>query len=184
MDDAMKGLILSLTVAVLYGVSTMVAAHVFRPRRHLYLFVLAIPAWILSYLLLYVFTPADLFFLPQTWTASVGWVDFIYGLAVFLFICHSFVCAVFAGCSGFSISLLVAAKQSGNQTPTTDYLVAKFRVEDGGDRIYGWRVPHLEKRGYIRRNSATGGYVLTGKGCLIAQVARFAKWAMNLGEGG
>ena len=180
----MKGLIISLAVQILYGLSTMIAAHVFRPRRHLYLFVLAIPVWILGYLLLYALTPVDLFFLPQTWTASVRWVDFIYGLAVFLFFCHSFVCVVFVACSGFSISLLVAARQAGSQPATTDFLVNKFRVEDGGDRIYGWRVPHLEKRGYIRRSSATGGYLLTSKGRLIAQLARFTKWAMNLGEGG
>ena len=180
----MKGLIISVIVAALYTVTTMIAAHLFRPRRHLYLFVFAVPAWVLGYALLYTMTPGNLWFLPETWISSARLVDWIYGLAVFLFFCHSFVCAVFAGCSGFSISLLVAIAQAGSQFATTPLLVTKFRTEDGGDRIYGWRVPHLEKRGYIQRNLATGEYALTGKGRLIAEVARFAKWAMNLGEGG
>lgn len=180
----MKGLLLSLVTLTLYAVSTMLAGHFLRPKRHLYLFVFAIPIGVANFCLLYLLTPAGLGFLPDAWTTSKQLLDMAYGMAIFLFGCHSFVCVVFVACSGFSVSLLVATNVIGKEPASTEFLVSKFRMEDGRDRIYGWRVPHLEKRGYIRRDPNTGNYSLTVKGKLIAQVAEFAKRAMNLGEGG
>lgn len=180
----MKGLVLSLLTLLLYGLSTMVAGHVLRPKRHLYLFVCAIPICAIFYVLFHLFTPVDLGFLSGAWTASNQLLDLLYGLAIFLFGCHSFVCVVFVACSSFSISLLVVIRQAGTEPTTTESLVAEFQVDEERDRIYGWRVPHLEKRGYIKCDPTTGRYSLTSKGWLIAQAAWLAKRTMNLGEGG
>jgi hypothetical protein len=180
----MKGLILSVAALVLYGLLTMVAAHVLRPRRHLKLFVFAMPVGVVAYLLLYWLTPADLYFLPGGWICTNQRLDLLYGLVVFLFNCHSFICAVFVACSGFSVSLLVAIHRAGTQLLSTEDLVAMFRTADGSDRIYGWRVPHLVQRGYLRKDPESGSYTLTPKGRIIARIACYLKRMMNLKSGG
>jgi hypothetical protein len=180
----MKGLIISLAALVFYALSTMLAAHVLRPQRHLKLFVFAMPVGVMTYLLLYRFTPDDLYFLPRTWLCSNWRVDLLYGLVVFLFNCHSLVCALFGISGGFSVSLLAAIRQVGPQSLSTGELVARFRTADGSDRIYGWRVPHLVQRGYLRQDTESGNYALTAKGRVIAVAAFYLKRMMNLRSGG
>jgi hypothetical protein len=180
----MKGLLVSLVTLILYAASTIVVARLWRPRRHIYLFVLVGLAWIVGYIILYFVTPANLYFLPKAWMCSNIWLDFFYGLIVFLLNCHTFVDCVATACAGFSISLLVVILKAAGQTATTDELVAKYKLDDQTDRIYGWRVPHLERRGYIRRDPKTGHYFLTRKGRIIAVTTFCLKRMMNLGEGG
>lgn len=180
----MKGLIISLATLVCYGLSTVVAAHVWRPKRHLKLFVYTIPVGVVVYLLAYWLTPSDLYFLPGNWICSNRWVDLIYGIAVFLIGCHGFACAAFVTCNGFSVSLLVAIHEARRQSVSTQNLVARFRTADGTDSIYNWRVPHLQERNYIQINPGNGQCMLTAKGLLVARLARFLKRLMNLGKGG
>jgi hypothetical protein len=180
----MKGLIVSLVTLALYGLIVMAGAQVLRPKRHLALFLLGLLISIPAYFVLYWITPADLYFLPRGWICSMPWLDMLYGFVVFALNCHSFVDTIIAGCSGFSVSLLVAMLEMPDRQATSGVLIAKFKPADGTDLIYGWRLPHLQKRGYILMHAATGNCVLTAKGRLVARLARFLKRLMNLGEGG
>jgi hypothetical protein len=201
----MKGLLLSLFVLVLNIVSTAAVAHVLRPKRYLYLFALSALAWGVAYVILYASTPADLYFLSPRWVCTNAHLDLLYGFAVFLLNCHTFVDCFFATCGGFSVSLLMAILNPGGKSITTDALVTRFKAEPESDRsrlvpgrgpvdktlaphesdrIYAWRVPHLAKRGYIRRDEQTGNYMLTSKGRMIALLTLSLKRMMNLGEGG
>jgi hypothetical protein len=180
----MKGVILSVVALAFYGLTVMAGAHLLRPQRHTGLFAVALLVSTPVYFVLYWITPADLWCLPQAWTCSIPWLDLLYGFVVFGLNVHSFVDTVIAGCSGFSVSLLVAILERPDRQATTEYLVAQFKPADGSDLIYGWRVPHLEKRGYLRVDPASGNCVLTAKGRFIARVARFLKRLMNLGAGG
>jgi hypothetical protein len=180
----MKGLLVSLVTLILYAASTMVVARLWHPRRNIYLFVSVGLAWIVGYAILYFATPANLYFLPKGWMCSNIWLDFFYGLIVFLLNCHTFVDCAVTACAGFSISLVVVILKAAGQTATTDELVAKYQLDGETDRIYGWRVPHLERRGYIRRDPKTGRYLLTPKGHIIAATTFFLKRILNLGEGG
>lgn len=82
------------------------------------------------------------------------------------------------------MSLLVALLQSPGQALSTKALINLFQLPDGSDRIYSWRIPDLERRGYIRKSPDTNTYSLTAKGRRAALVAFLAKRLMNLGEGG
>jgi DNA-binding IclR family transcriptional regulator len=87
-------------------------------------------------------------------------------------------------CGGFSTALLVAILQAGDEPATTGTLVAKFRLGENSDRIYGWRLPRLEKQGYVRQDPQSGRYLLTGKGRILAVITFCLKRIMNLGAGG
>lgn len=180
----MKGLIVSLLATGWYVLSSAALMHGLRPKRHSTVFLLMLLACMPVYFLLYFYTPADLYFLPRCWQCSCRWLDVVYGFVVFLLNCHSFIDTVFAVCGGFSTSLLVAIRQAGCQPMTADALVARFKTGADTDRIYEWRIPHMEKRGYIRRDFQTGQYSLSRKGYLIAQLTVCLKRLMNLGEGG
>lgn len=180
----MKGLIISITVLLLYIIFAAFVAWCVRPRRHLKLFLLTFLPWIPGYFLLYSKTPPDLGFLPRAWICSNQWVDLFYGFSVLLLNCHTMVDCFFGICGGFSVSLLVALLQSPGQALSTKALINLFQLPDGSDRIYSWRIPDLERRGYIRRSPDTNTYSLTAKGRRAALVAFLAKRLMNLGEGG
>lgn len=180
----MKGLLVSLLALGLNAVSTVIAAHLLRPKRPLYLFALVALAWGVGYSILYAVTPEDLWFLPPTWMCSSKRLDFFYGLIVFALNCHNFIDCISASCGGFSVSLLVIMFRASGQPVTTDQLAAKFKLGDQTDSIYGWRLPHMEKRGYICRDPNTNHYSLTRKGRVTALIASCLKRMMNLGKGG
>lgn len=202
----MKGLLLSLLALALNIVATALVAHVLRPKRYLYLFAISSFVCGVVYVLLFLVTPPDLYFLPHSWMITESWLDLAYGLIIFFLNCHSFVDCFFATCGGFSVALLVAILERGLKPTSTDDLLAKFQsppqpgqqgVAQGlvpvngapppprePDRIYGWRVPRLVKQGYIRRDETTQCYSLTPKGRMIAVITLTLKRLMNLGEGG
>jgi len=112
------------------------------------------------------------------------WLDATYGLVVFYLNCHSFIDTLYGTCGGFSVALLMSIYKAPGHTATAGDLLAKFKMPDGTDRIFGWRVPHLESRGYLHKNPQDGRYTLTPRGHAIAVITRFLKRAMNLGKGG
>lgn len=180
----MKGLIVSLVMFVLFVVVSAVTAHILRLQRHLHMFAAVATVCGVGYFILYSTTPPDLYFLPQSWMCSISWLDQLYGLVVFFLNCHSFVDSFYAGCTGFSVSMLMAILQSEGKSTTTAAMVAQFKSGTDTDRIYGWRIPYLEAKGHIRKDLDTQCYKLTGKGRVIATLAFVAKRLLNLGEGG
>jgi len=198
-------LLVSLLALLLNMLFTAIAAHLLRPKRHLYLFAISSFAWGVVYVILFLVTPPDLYFLSPAWMINESWLDLVYGLILYFLNCHTFVDCFFATCGGFSVSLLLAISKQGQNTPSTEDLLAQFKLQpqsqpqgmvpgldpvDGtlapeeSDRIYAWRVSHLEKRGYIHRDNATKHYTLTAKGRTIALITLALKRLMNLGEGG
>ena len=180
----MKGLLVSLLALALYVVSAVIAAHLLHPKRPLYLFALVAAGWGVGYSILYALTPQDFWFLPRAWMCSSTPLDFFYGLIVLALNCHTLIDCLSASCGGFSVSLLVVMFRAGEKPVTTDALVAKFKLGDQADTIYGWRLPHLERRGYLHRDATTGHYSLTSKGRVTAVIAHCLKRMMNLGKGG
>jgi hypothetical protein len=180
----MKGLILSLAALFLFAVMAAIAPRLVRFKRDLQLLICVTPLGAVVYFILYAVTPADLYFLPSSWICSSARLDLWYGFAVFVLNCHTFVDCLSASCAGFSVSLLIIILNQRGQPTSTAALVAKFTLADQTDSIYGWRLPHLEERGYIRKDSGTGCYLLTAKGRLVAVIAHSLKRLMNLGEGG
>ena len=179
----MKGLLISLLTFVLYGLTAAVVAHVTRPKAYLKMFVLTTIVWAPGYFLLYFLTPANLGCLPIAWQCSNREFDVGYGFVVFLFNCHTFVDCFFGFCTGFSVSLLVAILKAHGRL-SYDELVARFALEDGADRIYTWRLPYLQKIGWLNRDPVSGDYRLTGKGRILALIIFSLKRTMNLGKGG
>jgi hypothetical protein len=169
---------------VLYGLSSVIVAQVVRPKRHITMFAAVALGWSIGYFVLYALLPADLYFLPSTYLCSIRWFDMLYGFVVFLLNCHTFVDLFSGSCGGFSTALLVAILQHRSRPATTETLIAKFKLDDQSDRIYGWRMPRLEKQGYVRRDPVSGHYFLTSKGRIIAVITFCLKRGMNLGEGG
>ncbi|HUI07358.1 MAG TPA: hypothetical protein VL486_10185 [Verrucomicrobiae bacterium] len=180
----MKGLLISLAALLTFAAMATVAPRLVRLKRDLQLLVYVSPLGAVAYFILFAVTPPDLGFLPKTWMCSSARVDLFYGFAVYVLNCHTLIDCLSASCGGFSVSLLIIILRQRGQPASTDVLLAKFRLGDQADSIYGWRLPHLEKRGYIRKDPLTGYYSLTLKGRVVAVVAHRLKRLMNLGEGG
>jgi len=180
----MKGLIISLAALLSFAVMAAVAARLVRLKRELQLLVYMAPLGAAVYFILFAVTPPNLYFLPEAWMCSSPKLDLAYGFVVYVLNCHTFIDCLSASCGGFSVSLLIIILRHGGQPTPTGALVGQFTLADQTDSIYGWRLPHLEKRGYVRRDPRTGGYSLTAKGRAVAVVTHRLKRLMNLGEGG
>ena len=174
----MKGVIISFAALAVFVLGSSIAARILRLRRDLQVFGWMLPVGIVAYFVLFALTPANLGFLPEGWLCSNRTLDVWYGFIVLILNCHTFVDCISASCAGFSVSLLIILEKSA----PTDEIVNKFRVGQQGDSIYAWRLPHLEKRGYIRKEG--NGYALTGKGRIVAVITYSLKRLMNLGAGG
>jgi hypothetical protein len=178
-----KGLVISLLALLAFLFSAVLAARVFRPKRHLHLFVPTAAFCSVVYLVLYLSVPASVGFLPPAWQCSNPWLDGGYGFLVYWLNIHTVVDVFFATCGGFSVSLLSVILRNQEGIRAED-LVEAFSGKDGGDKIYNWRVPHLERQGYLTRIAGTGHYQLTAKGRLVALLTDTLKRLMNLGKGG
>ena len=180
----MKGLIISLAALLSFAVMAAVAPRLVRLKRDLQLLIYVTPLGAAVYFVLFIVTPPDLYVLPERWMCSSARLDLVYGFVVYVLNCHTLIDCLSASCGGFSVSLLIIILRHREQLTSTGALVAKFTLADQTDSIYGWRLPHLEKQGYIRKDSHTGCYSLTTKGRIVAVIAHGLKRLMNLGEGG
>jgi hypothetical protein len=182
--EAMKGLILSGGLFVLYVLGTAVVSHVAKFERHSRLFLpataLALPLFVAAYLL----SPRDLGFLPPEWCAHRTWLDLLLGLAVFILNIHNYGDWFFGFNGGFSTSMMLLLLSGGAKGTTADELIAEYHDAEGRDKIHGWRIPRLVETGYLALDSATGKYSLTAKGRKLAKVTRLLKRILNLGRGG
>ena len=180
----MKGLLLSLAVFVLYVISTAIVSHFGRFERHSRLFLPAVVIWSPIYFALYALTPRDLGFLSERWIAMHRAPDAIYGYFVLLLNVHSYIDFFFGFNGGFSTSLMLKLLRAGDRGMTSEEILGHYRMTDGTDKIFGWRVPRLIETGYLTKDRATGRYSLTRKGLLVAQIGYFCKRLLNLGKGG
>jgi hypothetical protein len=180
----MKGLLVSLAAFGLFIIVSAVASHFLRLKRHLHLFAMVALVCVIAYFIIYNVTPANLYFLPSGRMCPSPIFDQTYGLVVFFLNCHSFVDCFFASAGGFSTSMLMAILRNDGRCITTSAMVAKYKSGTQTDRIYGWRIPYLESKGYIRKDAGNGSYGLTAKGRVVATAAFVAKRLMNLGQGG
>jgi hypothetical protein len=179
-----KGLIISLAAFVLYVASATLVAHLTKPERHgriLFPFVLV---WTPAYFLLFLLTPPDLGFLPPAWRCSLRWLDVSYGYVIFLLNCHSFIDFFYGFNGGFSTSLMQELHRAAPAGLPAPAIVGLYKRPDGTDAIYGWRLPQLERTGYIAVDRERGVCTLTPKGRAIARLARGCKRFLNLGSGG
>ena len=179
----MKGIFVSLIAVLGFLLTAVLAARLFKPSRHLYLFVPTAVLWAFGYLALYWCVPASAGFLPLSWQCAHSWGDGVYGFLVYWLNIHTVVDVFFATCGGFSVSLLTAILRAEGGM-STEELVGAFGGKQGGDKIYNWRVPHLERQGYLLRDANSGTYRLTPKGRLVALFTDLLKRLMNLGKGG
>ncbi len=171
----MKGLILSCATLLFLVILTIVSAQILRPKQHAKLFfMLCIPCAAL-YFLAYELTPATLGFLPLPWQAKPSRLDAIFGCVVFLLNSLTYINLFGALNTGFSTSLMLDILQTGKDGMTTEQIVAGYAGDDGIDKIHGWRLPGLERSGYLRKNGATGIYRLTAKGFIVAHLSSFFK---------
>jgi len=180
----MKGLIISLITFILYILVTAILAHLIKPRHIGKLFFPSVPLWAPVYFILYFITPADLYVLPATWLTSVKALDVTYGFVVYLLNCHSYIDFFFGFNGGFSMSLLFEIIRSKDQVATREDLVKEYFTDDGFDKIYNWRLPHLENAECIEMNAGRDSCHLTSRGRRIAVVTKCLKRILNLREGG
>jgi len=180
----MKGLLLSLVVFVLYVISTAVVSHIGRFERHSRLFLPAIAIWTPVYFALYALTSPSLGFLSEPWMATHRLADAIYGYGVLLLNVHSYIDWFFGFNGGFSTSVMLKLLRAGKHGLASHEVLAHYRLPDGTDKIFGWRVPRLVETGYLQLDGATGRYTLTKKGLLAARIGYACKRFLNLGKGG
>jgi len=179
----MKGLIISIIVFAGYVVTTILASHVFKPKRHGRLFTATLFAFSPLYFIAYTVTPANIYVLPDSLLIGPRHVDMFYGYTIFLLNCHSYIDFFFGFNGGFSMSLILLILNAGTKGITSETLISSFRIDPVQDKIYSWRLPALIKNGCITKLE-NNGYALTAKGRAIALISRFCKRLLNLGAGG
>lgn len=180
----MKGLVLAAICFAAFILMSAAASHVVRPKRMLNLFVACFAFLVLFYILVYLRTPANLFFLPPPLESRHQVVDLLYGCVVFSFFFHSFLCSYYVLGEGLSTCFLSALREAEPRGMTKDEVVGLFRRSDGTDKIIGWRLPRLAAKGYIKPDQTGASYVLTPKGVAVARLAYALKRLLNLGAGG
>ena len=180
----MKGILLSTAIFMLYVVLTAWLSHILKPVRHTRVFAPSLIATAFLYLGSYLLSPADLGFLPPRLLANYAWLDIALGLLILVLNVHSYV-DTFSGLNcGFSTSMMLLLHRAGEKGMTAEDLIANYHGSDGMDKIYGWRIPHLDETGYIHFDRRTGVCTLTGKGRVTALITRLIKRTLNLGAGG
>jgi hypothetical protein len=180
----MKGLVLSILVFSLYVFSVAILSWIIRPKNHTAIFFPAVAIWTFVYFAFYFTTSHNFGWLSASWLCSIRWVDVTYGYVIFLLNCHNFIDVFFGLNSGFSTSLMQELHAAGNCGLTTEEIILRYRRTDGSDVIYSWRLPRLQKTGYLLINAQTGTCALTRKGRAVAVLARELKRFLHLEEGG
>lgn len=176
----MKGLIVSFALFVLFVPLSAILCHIFHIKRHGKLFFPMMVASVPVYLAVFYALPKDLWFLSPAWQATHEWLDALTGAAILVLNIHSFIDYFFAFNGGFSTSLMLLLYK---RPRTTEELVAEYKSEDGFDKIYGWRIPFLLKKGYAVLESDRV-LRLTTRGVRAAKIGIFAKRFLNVGKGG
>jgi hypothetical protein len=180
----MKGLIISLLTFVLYIIITALLAHTFKPRHIGKLFFPSVVWWSPIYFVLYYLTPSNVYFLPESWLTSMTWLDVSYGYVVYLLNCHSYIDFFFGFNGGFSMSLMFEIFRAPGQRLKKEILVKKYYTDEGLDKIYSWRLPHLLNANCIVMNDRGDCCKLTDRGRRIAIITKGLKRFLNLSEGG
>lgn len=178
----MKGLLISLVTLFGFGLTAILIAHFTRPKTYLRLFVTTAAGWMPGYFLIYWLTPADLGFLPPAWQCANQEFDAGYGFVIFLLNCHTVVDCFFGFCTGFSVSMLLAILKADGLTE--EQITGLFKLDDNTDRIYSWRLPYLQRIGWLQSEPGTNRYRLTSRGRRIAWITYTLKRLLNLGKGG
>lgn len=177
----MKGLLVSLLVFVAYVPVSALLSHLLRVRRHGKLFFPLMALSVPCYAALFWWLPPDLGFLDPAWQATHAWVDAATGAVILVLNIHSFIDYFFAFNGGFSTSLLLLIRRGCRDAGD---LVAQFRGQDGLDKIYGWRIPFLQTKGYATIDPRTRVCRLTQRGERAAKLGIMAKRFLNLERGG
>jgi hypothetical protein len=180
----MKGLIVSLITVGLVVAAAACTAQLFRPRRHLPMFVAWSLVGSLGYTTLFTVTPPDLWFLGKGWQCSSAWLDFLYGLAVYVLNSHTWIDVFFGTCGGFSSAILLVMRRARKPVRTDDVASVFGFAENGGDRIFAARIPNLVRWGYVSCETGSNRMRLTRKGRVLALVVSRIKRMMNLEAGG
>ncbi len=180
----MKGLIISLVIFAAYVLSTAFFSHILKPKKYSRVFFPLLAAWTPVYFAAYFLTPADLYFLPESWIAGIRWLDVTYGYIVFVLNFHSFLDFFFGFNGGFSMTIMHLILQSPRGELAANDVAAAFTTADGLDKIYSWRVPKLEKTGMLTFDPERRVYRVTEAGRRVAKFTIFCKRFLNLGLGG
>lgn len=177
----MKGLLVSLIVFAGYVPVSALLAHLLRVERHGKLFFPLMGLSVPCYALLFWLLPPDLGFLPRAWQATHVGVDAVTGAVILILNIHSFIDYFFAFNGGFSTSLMLLMRRGSR---TAEDLIAQYRGRDGLDKIYGWRIPFLQTKGYAEIDPQTRLCRLTDRGIRAARLGLLAKRFLNLERGG
>lgn len=180
----MKGLLISIVTFLAYIVFTILVSHFCGIKRHGRLFFRAVALWSPVYFILYFVTPQNVWILPASWAGTPQWLDVLYGFAIYLLNCHSYIDFFFGFTGGFSMSLMRDVLLSGTRGRPTAELVAGFLTPDGEDKVYRRRIPHLAEAGMIVVENPGQLCRATLKGKRWALILSFTKKILNLSKGG
>lgn len=178
----MKGLIISVIVFLGYLISIIIACQIKEFERHSKLFLPVFFLWIPVYLVLYLFTPENLFFLPIELTTKYKWLDILYGLLLYVLNFHNQLDFFYTVNGGFSTCILIEIEKSKKGMDEKDIVEMFRKPGEEMNKIFSWRLPRLEETGYIILNNKVAK--LTFKGKIVATLVKILKILLNVPKEG
>lgn len=177
----MKSLLLAGFSFVFLITLTIVLLRGYRGKKYLHVFLAAFIISILIYALAYLFTPANLGFLPASVLDETAAVGFANGLFILALLFHCFADVSYTTVlTGFSTNLIVHIARKGRLT--VEDLEHIYGLTSGHDPVTEWRINHLVSGRYVAPEGER--YRLLPKGRRVAAAANFLQKLFHTREGG
>ncbi len=170
----LKGLILTGSIVVVWGVARLVVLRIVRPTDALKLMLVAYGSSIPVYMLVYVFTPPTLWVLPERLAAtpaSLGLWNGVFGLILLSLTAIQFYYHVHRS---ITLRLISEFERSSTRSMT----LSEIEETCGLQVLIGSRLDALQRQGLVRERA--GRYYLTAVGALVAVVGRAARRVLTL----
>ena len=179
----MKAIILVIVWTALYTGATAVAFHV-APRLRgarfmLVLFVLTVPAYVVTFLA----TPSDVYVLPERFVEPAVGLELTFGLWLYAAAFLGGVLQLYnIADRGFSLRILIDLAEAGVPSRTGDEVRRGYSAGRGIEWMLDKRLQNMLENAFIAQ--AGPRYVLTERGRRTARTYRQLKGFLQLGQGG
>ena len=160
----LKGIVLSAGLISLWIAVHILVIQIFRPKLVFQMSTKLFAATIPLFFLIYLFTPADLYVLPEQYCRASSVLGILNGLLVHFLLCYSWWQFFFPVDRSLTLRILVEYSRAPGGSLTYEHLRSIYSF----DQIIERRMDDMLQNGYIN-DAGEGRYILTRQGELMAK---------------